>query len=315
MTFVLPTPFRPALLAALVALPCLLPFAAAAEDTAPAAPKPLATVNGEPITDEQVKIAEEDLGSSFAGMTDEQRREAVLNLLIDIRLGSAAAQKAALSESATFKQRLAYLRDKALMQEYMETEGAKAVSEDAVKKLYDETVKDLKPETEVRARHILVPTENEAKKAIERLDKGEDFATVAKDLSKDPGSGQQGGDLGFFTREQMVPEFSEAAFKMEPGAVSKPVKSSFGWHVIKVEEKRERPVPTLDQVRDQITLYLTRKKQQDLIKSLREDAKIVRNEPAPAPEKGEPEAPAPAKPQPKEEPKPKGKVEHKNGHK
>jgi peptidyl-prolyl cis-trans isomerase C len=278
-------------LAVLGVLPSLVPAAAFAQTSAPPA-----TVNGQVITDAQVKIAEEDLGNSFSGMTQEQRREAVLNLLIDIKLGAAAAEKAKLAESPEFTARLGYLRDKALMQEYMETEGAKAVSEEAIKKLYDETVKDLKPETEVRARHVLVPTEEEAKKALVRLEKGEDFATVAKEMSKDPGSGQQGGDLGFFTREQMVPEFAEAAFKMEPGTLSKPVKSSFGWHVIKVEEKRERPIPTLDQVRDQITLYLTRKTQQDLIKTLREDAKITRAEPV------KPAADAPkaeAKPAPK----------------
>jgi peptidyl-prolyl cis-trans isomerase C len=270
---------RRGILAAAVASTALASPLALAQDKPAAPPAPAATVNGDPISEAEIKIAEEDLGESFSGMTPEQRREAVLTLLIDIKLGAAAAEKANLADSDEFKARLDYLREKALMQEYIETSGAKAVSEDAVKKLYDETVKDMSPETEVRARHVLVESEDEAKKARERLEKGEDFATVAKEMSKDPGSGQQGGDLGFFTKEQMVPEFSEAAFSLEPGKLSAPVKSNFGWHVIKVEEKRERPVPSLDQVRGQITLYLTRRAQQDLITTLRNEAKITRATP------------------------------------
>ncbi len=264
---------RSSLLSASMALSILLAAPALAQEP-PKADAVVVTVNGKPITEQELTIAEEDLGSSFAGMTAEQRREAIINLLVDIKLGAEAAEKAQIPDTPSFKLLLSFLREKALMQEYMESEGKKAITEDAVKKLYTETIKDLKPEEEVRARHILVPTEEEAKKAVERLEKGEDFAAVAKEMSQDPGSGAQGGDLGFFTKEQMVPEFSETAFKLEAGKVSPPVKSNFGWHIIKVEEKREREIPKLEQVRDQIDLYLTRKAQQDMIKALREKAKI-----------------------------------------
>ena len=103
---------------------------------------------------------------------------------------------------------------------------------------------------------------------------GEDFAKVAGELSKDPGSKTDGGDLGFFTKDRMVEPFAEAAFKLEPGQISDPVKSQFGWHVIKVEEKRTKPAPSFEETKDQVESYLGRKAQQDLIMSLRKDAKI-----------------------------------------
>ncbi len=96
-----------------------------------------------------------------------------------------------------------------------------------------------------------------------RLKAGEDFAKVAAEMSKDPGSGKEGGDLGWFTKDRMVPEFAEAAFKLKPGEVSDPVKSQFGWHVIKLEDLRAKPLPSFDDVKDQIAQYLTRKAQTD----------------------------------------------------
>lgn len=137
-------------------------------------------------------------------------------------------------------------------------------------------MKNLKPEDEVRARHILVEGEDEAKAAAERVRKGEDFAKIAGEVSKDPGSKTDGGDLGFFAKERMVPAFAEAAFKLQPGQVSEPVKSQFGWHVIKLEEKRTKPVPAFDEMKEQVETYLARKAQQDIILSLREKAKIER---------------------------------------
>lgn len=127
----------------------------------------------------------------------------------------------------------------------------------------------------MRARHILVETEDEAKAVKAELDKGADFAELAKKKSKDPGSAD-GGDLGFFTKEQMVPEFSTVAFALEPGKTSDPVKSQFGWHIIKVEEKRSRKAPDFAQVRPQIEQYVTRKAQADYVAKLRAEAKIER---------------------------------------
>ena len=129
-------------------------------------------------------------------------------------------------------------------------------------------------EQEVSARHILVENEDEAKKIAADLKKGGDFAAIAKEKSKDPGSKDQGGDLGFFSKDQMVPEFAEAAFKLDKGQISDPVKSQFGWHVIRVDDKRAKQPPTFDQVKDQIESFVQRKAQADLIQKLRADAKI-----------------------------------------
>jgi len=129
-----------------------------------------------------------------------------------------------------------------------------------MKKVYEEAAKQIEGEQEVHARHILVESEDEAKAIGAELKKGADFAELAKKKSKDPGA-SDGGDLGFFTKDQMVPEFSAVAFALEPGKISDPVKSQFGWHIIKVEEKRNRKAPEFEQVKSQIETYVTRKAQ------------------------------------------------------
>jgi peptidyl-prolyl cis-trans isomerase C len=147
-----------------------------------------------------------------------------------------------------------------------------------MKKVYDEAVKQSADEQEVRARHILVPTEDEAKAVIVELKKGTDFAELAKQKSKDPGAAAEGGDLGYFTKEQMVPAFSEVAFKLNKGDVSEPVKSQFGWHVIKVEDKRSKPVPPFEQVKTQVESFVVQRAQAAYIAKLREGGKVERVE-------------------------------------
>lgn len=243
---------------------------AAAED------KVLARVNGVAITERDLALASEELNDRLPAMSDAQRRDYLVGYLIDTRLGAGAAEAAKLNDSPAFAQRLAYARDKVLVDEYLAKVALDAATEEAGRKLYDETVKNLPPEEEVRARHILVPDEAAAKAIVARLKRGEDFAALAGELSKDPGSAKEGGDLGFFTRDRMVPEFAEVAFKLEPGNVSDPVKSQFGWHIIKVEDKRKKPVPTYDEVKDQIKTFIVQKAQQDAVLALREKAKIER---------------------------------------
>ena len=162
------------------------------------------------------------------------------------------------------------------METLLQEEGKAALTPDAMKKVYDEAVKQMGNEQEVRARHILVPTEDEAKAVLAEVKKGTDFAELARQKSKDPGATAEGGDLGYFGKEQMVPEFAEVAFKLDKGQVSDPVKTQFGWHIIKVEDKRTKPVPEFDKVKDQIETYVTRKAQADYIHKLQETAKIER---------------------------------------
>jgi peptidyl-prolyl cis-trans isomerase C len=251
--------------------------APSAPAAAPADPaKVIARVNGIAITEGDLAVAAADPALQLPNVPEAQKRDMLTGYLIDLKLGSKAAEAAKVGDSADFARKLAYNRDKALLDDYLEQQARKAVTPEAARKLYDDTAKSVSPEQEVRARHILVASEDEAKKAAARVKGGEDFAKVAGELSTDPGSKTDGGDLGFFTKDRMVEPFAEAAFKMEPGQVSDPVQSQFGWHVIKVEEKRAKPVPSFEEMKDQVNAYLERKAQQDLILGLRKDAKIER---------------------------------------
>ncbi len=243
----------------------------------------VAKVNDTDITEADVIMALTDLGESIQQIPEAQRREYAISYITDIRLAAKAARDAKLTDDADFKRRLGYQTDRMLFEEFNAVEAKKAVTDTSMRALYADTVKSLKPETEVRASHILVETEDQAKDIVKRLKAGEDFAKLAAELSKDPGSGKQGGDLGFFTKERMVPEFSTAAFALAPGQISDPVKSQFGFHVIKMTEKREKPVPTYEEVKDQIEQFMFRRTQQETLKTLRSTAKIERIDPPAAP--------------------------------
>jgi peptidyl-prolyl cis-trans isomerase C len=235
----------------------------------------LAKVNGTEIRQSDVALAEEELGPSLAQMDPATKKDNVLAFLIDMKIVSKAAEDKKLENSEEFKKRLAFTRSRLLMDSLLASEGKAATTDEAMKKVYEEASKQITGEQEVHARHILVETEDEAKAIKAELDKGGDFAELAKKKSKDPGA-SDGGDLGFFTKEQMVPEFSTVAFALEPGKISDPVKSQFGWHIIKVEEKRSRKAPDFEQVKSQIETYVTRKAQADYVTKLREAAKVER---------------------------------------
>jgi peptidyl-prolyl cis-trans isomerase C len=235
----------------------------------------LAKVNGSEIRQSDVALAEEELGPSLAQMDPATKKDNVLSFLIDMKIVAKAAEDKKVENNEDFKRRLAFTRSRLLMDNLLATEGKAATTDDAMKKVYEEASKQITGEQEVHARHILVETEDEAKAVAEELKKGADFAELAKKKSKDPGA-SDGGDLGFFTKDQMVPEFSTVAFALEPGKISDPVKSQFGWHIIKVEEKRNRKAPDFEQVKAQIETYVTRKAQAEYVAKLREAAKVER---------------------------------------
>jgi peptidyl-prolyl cis-trans isomerase C len=158
----------------------------------------------------------------------------------------------------------------------LQAEGKTAATDKAMREVYQDAVAKMAEELEVRARHILVATEAEAKAIVAELKKGTDFAELAKLKSKDPGAAAEGGDHGYFAKDQMVPEFAEAAFKLEKGQLSDPVKSQFGWHVIRVEDKRKKPAPEFEKVKDQLETFVARRAQADIVAKLREGAKIER---------------------------------------
>ena len=256
----------------------------------------LARVNGTEIRESDVKVAEQELGAApLEQMDAAARRKNIVNFLIDMKVLLKAAEEQKLQENDVFRtamesvqkrlstlpddefkpKRYAFQHDRLLMDTLLTIAGKNATTEEAIRKVYDDSAKGITGQQEVHARHILVKTEDEAKQIVNSLRNGADFAELAKKKSIDPGA-SAGGDLGFFTRDQMVPEFSAVAFALEPGKISAPVKTQFGWHVIKVDEKRNRKAPDFEQVKPQIETYVTRKAQADFITRQREGAKIER---------------------------------------
>lgn len=236
---------------------------ARAEDTA--ADPVVAKVGATEIHESELKLAIAGLDPQLANLPDEQKRVAALSSIIDIKLLAADADKEGLKESVDFKQRLAFLTDRELHNAYFKKHVVDAVTPDEVKARYEKEIAAIKPEDEIRARHILVKTEEEAKAIIKDLDAGKDFIEIAKEKSTDPNK-SEGGDLGYFAKGRMVPEFEAAAFALEKGAYSKePVKTQFGFHVIKIEDKRKQQPPALDQVEPQVRQLVMRDKYLELL--------------------------------------------------
>ena len=269
----------------------------------------VAKVNGVEIHESDLAVAEEEAGQ-LPPMSPDAKKDYLVQFMADMILVSQAAEKQKMADTDTFKKHMDVARKKLLMAELLQSVGKKALTDEAMHKVYDDAVKQMGEEKEVRARHILIraaPGDDKASKTAEdkikaiiaRLKKGEDFEKVAKEVTEDPSGKANGGDLGYFTKEQMVPEFAEAAFKLDKGAISEPVKTQFGWHVIKVEDSRVKAPPTFDQVKPQIESFVTRRAQADLVQNLRKDAKIEKfytvAPPAPMPG-APPAAPAPAAP-------------------
>ena len=272
---------RPIAFATIAALLFVLPAASgcsnnsSSEAPASASDPVIARVNGVDIKQSDLALAEEDVGADMQAASPEAKREHLISYLADIIMVTQAADKKNIADNPDFKRRLAFLRSKLLMGYELQQEAKTALTDEALKQTYDEAVKSMSGQEEVRARHILVEGEDEAKAILEQLKGGADFATLAKEKSKDPGAAE-GGDLGYFTKDQMVPEFADVAFKMYPGQLSNPVKTQFGWHVIKVEDKRIKQPPEFEKVKDQIEAYLARKAQSDFIAKLRQSAKVER---------------------------------------
>ena len=234
---------------------------------------PVAKVNGADITDAELTFAEAEVGAEIAGLPAESRRRVLLEYLIEAHLFADEANKDQLTSGKDFENRLAYYKLRAMRDAFYEKKVRGGVSDAQARAAYDEQIGKLKPEAEVHARHILVKTEEEAKDLVKQLKAGADFNELAK-KSSDSSNAHSGGDLGYFSRGQMVKSFEDAAFALEPGQVSDPVKSEFGWHVIKVEDKRNRPVPSFEEVKDQIMASLVQTQLKDTVQKLRSSASI-----------------------------------------
>lgn len=268
----------------------------------------VAKVNGTEIHQSDLKAAEDEAGQ-LPPMSPDQKQDYMVQFMTDMTLLTQAAEAKKIGQSDEFKRKLEFARKKLLMETLLQSAGKDAMTDAAMHKVYDEAVKSMPPEDEVHARHILIrapqgdeKASDEAKKKIDaiivRLKGGEDFEKVAKETTEDPSGKANGGDLGWFTKEQMVPEFADAAFNLKQGEISAPVHTQFGWHVIKNEGKRTKPAPNFDEVKPQLEQYVTRKAQADLVTKLRAEAKIERMDKkpeAPAAAPAPAATPAPAK--------------------
>lgn len=245
------------------------------------------------IGDSTVTLADlvamrDDLPPQYRQMPLQTIYPALLERAIDGHLIAKAARAADIGERADVQRRIRRAEDQVLSQVYLSETIAEQVTEEALRKRYENAIADDSGRVEARARHILLETEEAAKAVIADLAKGADFATLAKERSSDPGAAE-GGDLGWFSAEQMVPEFSAAAFALEPGSYSKePVKSQFGWHVILLEEKRTPQAPPFEQMQEQLASDMTRELITARLKELRAGVTVERfapdGSPMPAPQ-------------------------------
>ncbi|SSC71481.1 unnamed protein product [Ciceribacter sp. T2.26MG-112.2] len=226
------------------------------------------------ITQSDLDLAIANLDPQLAQLPDEQKKVAALSGAIDVKLLAGNADGEGLKDDAEFKKRMAFIADRELHNIYFKKHVVDAVTEDDVKARYEKEIAALPKQEEVSARHILVKTEEEAKAIIADLDAGKDFIELAKEKSTDPNK-SEGGDLGYFTKGRMVPEFEEAAFAMEKGTYTKtPVKTQFGFHVIKLEDKRDAAPPAYETVAQQVRQLVMRDKYLEIIEKAKAEQTV-----------------------------------------
>ncbi len=246
----------------------------------------VATVDGKPITESDLTFAMGEFGQQLQRIPAERQRKLILNVLIDMSLLANAGEKSGMESDPDYINRMRFLKRRSLRDAYFIKNIQDTVTEADIRAAYEEEAAALTGKEEIRARHILVKSEEEAKAIIAELDGGADFAELAKSKSTGP-SGPKGGDLGFFGEGQMVPPFEKAALALTPGSHSKePVKTQFGYHVIKVEEKRAAEPPKFEQISASLRDRLVREKFTEAVADLKKDAKIEILKPQTATEKG-----------------------------
>lgn len=286
---------RAALVPAALALPLLaVPMVAQAQDETPpateeaapapaeAAPAPepvapetvIASVGGEDITEGDLLLAAEELTAELQSVPADQRRAFLLTVLIDMKLMAGVARENGLGDTEDFTRRLAYLEDQALRRAFFNDIVETQVTEEAINAAYEELAAEFTPEPEVRARHILVETEEEANSIRAEIEGGMSFEDAAAEYGTD-GTSATGGDLGYFGAGMMVPEFEEAAFAMEVGELSQPVQSQFGWHLIQLEDSRLSAAPPIEQVRQQVAQQVLYESYEAAIEDIRADTEVT----------------------------------------
>lgn len=257
---------------ALLGLSLVVP-ALAQEDVAPKDDKVVAVVNGHEIRVSEVQMATDDIIGQLPDMPPKLRYPFVVEYLIERHLLAQYAVKEGIAETEEYKRRLALYQAKALRDAYFFQKIRPMVTEEEIKKVYDEEAAKLQQTERVRARMILVASEKEAQDIEKMLADGQKFEDLAKKYSLD-GSKDYGGDLGYFTAAEMVPEFSNAVFALKVGETSQPVKTDFGWHIIRLEDKKQGAAQPFDQVKQAIRNVLLRQKVGEVMTKIREASKV-----------------------------------------
>lgn len=247
--------------------------ASGAEETPAGAEDPvLAVVNGTEVRRSEVVESAKSLPPEYQAQLD-QILPALVERYVDLKLLGDRAAASGLNDDPEVKETLAKLQEDVVREVFLRRYLKERVTDEALQTRYQEFLKNNPPQPEIHARHILVPTKEEAQKAIADISSGKDFSEVATALSKG-GSAQNGGDLGYFVKDDMVPEFAEAAFAMQPGEISKaPVQTQFGWHILKLDDVRDAQFPPFDEVKAQIAQRLEQQKLAAFREGLRTKAK------------------------------------------
>ena len=233
----------------------------------------VAIVNGYEIRASEVRMAFDDVIGQLPNLPPKLRYPFVVEFLVERHLLAQLANKEGVSDTDDYKRRLAAYQAKALRDSYLSQVIGPKITEAEIKAVYDDESKKLTDTERVRARHILVASEKEAIAIEAKIKKGDKFEDLAKQYSLD-GSKDYGGDLGYFTAPEMVPAFSTAAFALKKGDVSEPIKTDFGWHIIRLEDRKQGAAQPYDQVKSAIRNVLVRQKVQDTLAGLKDKAKV-----------------------------------------
>ena len=238
--------------------------------------KIVATVDGKPIFLSEIIGMAQRLPEQYRKMSLEAVYPSLLTRAIDSKLVTLEGRRAGFSKDPDVKKRLLDVEDQIISEIFLTKTIGSQVTEKALQKIYSETKSEMASGDQIKARHILLDSEEKAMEIIKKLQAGGEFAKLASEYSTGP-SAASGGDLGWFGEGQMVPEFSKAAFALNPGdIVTKPVKTQFGWHIILVEDRKVSAPPSFDEAKEQLASTMSQKLLKELIETLRTKAKIVR---------------------------------------
>jgi peptidylprolyl isomerase/peptidyl-prolyl cis-trans isomerase C len=274
--------------AAAILLAVMLGTAGPTFGQSPASDRVVAVVNGTQVHESEIQVVDEIVGRNLTTQDKVERRETLLKMFIDTILLSQVAKDRKIVEEADLQRRMTFARNQGLMNQVLSVVGQQAVTEEAIRKAYEEVVVKGSNEPELRLRHLFFlfkeakddaavkEAEEKAKAALKRIKSGEDFAAVAADVSEDPVTKAKGGDFQWRTAAEMGGEYAETALKMKNGEVSPLIKTAVGWHIIKLEERRIRKPLPLEKIRDRVAAMVAANAQFELVDKVRAEAKIER---------------------------------------